>query len=173
MTGQWDKIHVLQIKRKGIIFYKNIKRKGKIVCQRQTLRLAWVIITWVTGWGQLRDGGAGQGGQGVWGSGGPAEDAVIIPATPGTRACTHGMLGFSTHFVASENTHYQRGGAKVSLEERKNKKGQPLKLSKSRGKSLGQSIPGNQEGDELLWLSLTTSDVRETQLWPSSGAAQG
>ena len=69
---------------------------------------------------------------------------------PGPGPAHRGMLGVSTHFVASENTHYQRGGAKVSLEERKNKKGQPLKLSKSRGKSLGQSIPGNQEGDELL-----------------------
>ena len=50
------------------------------------------------------------------------------------------------------SVHYQRRSLiyLVFLEERKNKKGQPLKLSKSRGKSLGQSIPGNQEGDELL-----------------------
>ena len=40
----------------------------------------------MTGRGQLRDGGAGQGGQGVGGGGGPAQDAVIIPAAPGTRA---------------------------------------------------------------------------------------
>ena len=101
--------------------------------------------------GQLRDGGAGQGGQGVGGSGGPAQDAVIIPATPGARACTQGMFSIALTLLLL-SVHYQRRSLiyLVFLEERKNKKGQPLKLSKSRGKSLGQSIPGNQEGDELL-----------------------
>ena len=110
------------------------------------------VITWVTRRGQLRDGGAGQGGQGVGGSGGPAQDAVIIPATPGARACTQGMFSIALTLLLL-SVHYQRGGALrylVFLEERKNKKVQPLKLSKSRGKSLGQSIPGNQQGDELL-----------------------